>query len=233
MKEARNSFFTKEKLTELKNNNPYYEDIIINKMSDSELEKSERELIKEVINDICKQEDLDITDLKYIDIGSMTLVYKLGDKAIKIGDLRDKYDIPFEIPNHERILQPIFRKKFKNLQVEITDYLKEVDITNEDVFYIYQQLRDAGIIWADPRCENVRKLENKTVNNYNYEIEGMKKLEENNLSEADLVIIDNDLIFKEENFDKTKLNKNIDINPYENMERRYQYEKKEMERFLK
>ena len=233
MEKSKNKFFTKETLIELKNNNPYYEDIIINKMSDSELEKNERELIKEIINDICKQENLDITDLEYIDIGSMTFVYKLGDKVIKVGDLREMYNIPFEIPNHERILQPIFRKKFKNIQIEITDYLKEAEITQEDVYFVYQQLRDAGIVWADPRCENIRKLEKSANNEYKYEVDGMEKLKENNLSNADLVIIDNDLIFKEEDFDKNKINKKVDIIPYENMERRYQHEKEAMARFLK
>lgn len=117
-----------------------------------------------------------------------------------------------EIPNHKRILKPLLRR---NVPVDFEEKislgeLKEEDIISlecqdfvnvkwheelndkeieENLYYIYKDLKKDGIIWTDIKPENVGKSQN-----------------------GELVILDMDRIYKEDNlpeFNKYSLDRSL------------------------
>ena len=123
-------------------------------------------LLRELLN----SENKRFSDMRKVGAGVYSNVYQIGTKIIKIGAPRQTH----KIPNHRRILQPIARKELTNGMgepigsIEVTD---EVDtsketlskITEEDLYKIYKELRADGIIWGDPKIDNlgVLKRDNK------------------------------------------------------------------------
>lgn len=121
-----------------------------------------------IVDEIAKNENTDISELEYIGRGTLTSVYKLGNKVIKFGKNR----LTDKIPYHRRILQPLIRRKvlsgFRNLYIEISEYIQpDNSITDEDAYLIYKELRDDGIIWLDAKRENLGRLEKDNIAHFN------------------------------------------------------------------
>jgi hypothetical protein len=187
-----------------------------------------------IVNEVAQNENVDISKLEYIGKGSLADVYKLGNKVIKFGENR----LTDKIPYHKRILQPLVRRRvyhgYKDLYVEIAEYIKtDNEITDEDAYAIYKELREDGIIWLDAKRENLGRLEKDNIAHFNEQIcvknetvgyipETIKK--EEPLHKGDLVILDTDLLFRAQNFDERLLNSNINKEFYQLCEQRYQEE---------
>ncbi len=188
-----------------------------------------------IVDEVAKNENVDISDLKYIGKGTITDVYKLGNKVVKFGKNR----LTNKIPYHRRILQPLIRRRvlreFNDLYIEISEYIQpDNTITDEDAYLIYKELREDGIIWIDAKRENIGRLEKDNIAHFNEPIyvknetvgyipETIKQ--DNPLKKGDLVIIDTDFLYREEDFDEKLLDSHINTDFYQICEQRYQKEK--------
>lgn len=105
---------------------------------------------------------LSYADIRY-DYGGYSSVFIIGDKVLSIGD-REEY----KLPNHRRILQPLIRPDISSLisedvripsTIEVSERVDmESDITNEEFYTLYKELRDDNILWTDIKKENVGRL---------------------------------------------------------------------------
>lgn len=157
-----------------------------------------------------RSEEKDYSDIERIAVGTgdFSNIYKIGNKILKVGAPRGE----FEIPNHRRILQPIVRKSFKDENgdslacVEITQRVDtdiQKSVSKEDVYEVWKELRDAGIIWTDATIENVGRLLSRNVPTLNgeemyVEPESAGLIGKNNgspLERGQLVVIDTDYVF--------------------------------------
>ena len=142
-------------------------------MSDLELRKmnmlSDARLLKDFVfskillseDSISRQEKAivlshisDGKDYEFKSCGTSSLILKTGDKIVKLGLGRRK----FEVPYHPRIMMPHFRKRYDDGScLEVFDYgdTEVADITSEKVLEIYKELEDAGIIWGDASKHNL------------------------------------------------------------------------------
>lgn len=188
-----------------------------------------------IVDEVAQNENVDISDLEYKGKGTFSEVYKLGNKVIKFGKNR----LTNQIPYHKRILQPLIRRRvlrgFGDLYIEISEYIQpDNTITDEDAYLIYKELREDGIIWLDAKRENLGRLEKDNVVHFNeplyvknetvgYIPETIKQ--DNPLKNGDLVIIDTDFLFREQDFNERLLDSHINTNFYQTFEQRYQKEK--------
>ena len=188
-----------------------------------------------IVDEIANNENVDISDIEYIATGAFTDVYKLGNKVIKFGKNR----LTDKIPYHKRILQPLIRRKvssgINDLYIEISEYLQtDNSITDDDAYLIYKELRNDGIIWIDAKRENLGRLEKNNIAHFNEPLyvknETVGYIPETlygnePLQKGDLVIIDTDFLFREDDFDVTHLDSRINTEFYRVCEQRYQEEK--------
>lgn len=188
-----------------------------------------------IVDEIANNENVDISDIEYIATGAFTDVYKLGNKVIKFGKNR----LTDKIPYHKRILQPLIRRKvssgINDLYIEISEYLQtDNSITDDDAYLIYKELRNDGIIWIDAKRENLGRLEKNNIAHFNEPLyvknETVGYIPETlygnePLQKGDLVIIDTDFLFIEDDFDVTHLDSRINTEFYRVCEQRYQEEK--------
>lgn len=143
-------------------------------------------MIKELLADQHKSP----SDIVQIGVGSSTNVYLIGNKVLKVGAPKVRYNIP----NHKRILQPLTRKNFTSrngcpfVNVEITDYvstyidqeakrkvaissLKEdgkienaENLSDDDILYLlYKEFRDSGILITDFAWRNLGVLQKENT----------------------------------------------------------------------
>lgn len=189
-----------------------------------------------IVDEIAKNENTDISELEYIGTGSLTSVYKLGNKVIKFGKNR----LTDKIPYHKRILQPLIRRKvlssFRNLYIEISEYIQpDNSITDEDAYLIYKELRDDGIIWLDAKRENLGRLEKDNIAYFNEPLYVKNETvgyipetlsQDKPLQKGELVIIDTDFLFRENDFNVTLLDRRVNTDFYQICEQRYQKEKR-------
>lgn len=165
--------------------------------------------LKQLIEEILQNEKLNYHDIEYLDKGCYSKVYKIGDKVLKIGNKRKKFNIPF----NKRFLKPLYRQNISSLDgkktlfcIEITECVDTNDITDDDVYKVYKELRDEGLIWTDCKRSNLGRLK-KDNKIYFDGITSVSKnstgyLDDNDeiLKKGELVIIDNDYIFPETEF---------------------------------
>lgn len=191
-----------------------------------------------IINEIAQNEKTDLSNLEYVNGGSFSEVYRIGNKVIKFGRKR----VTDKIPYHRRVLQPLLRRRVDtgngNLYIEISEYIKRdnLDLEEKEIYQIYKELRNDGIIWVDARKDNLGRLEKDNIAYFNtwlnvknesvgYIPETIEK--DKPLQEGDFVIIDTDLLFREEEFNEEILEKmSINSYYYEKFEERYQNEKR-------
>ena len=184
--------------------------------------------LKRIIDELCEQEKVRYHDIKYAGGGDFSSCFKIGHKYFKIGDKRRT----FYIKNNKRFLQPLIREEIKTLNdeflccLEINEEVDTKNITDNDVYLVYQELRKQGIIWTDPKKANLGRLikDNKI---YFDSIDKIDKIGTGFLTDSDytlkageLVIIDTDFIYDEDDLDY--LNHTTSL--WANFEQRYQEE---------
>lgn len=197
--------------------------------------KSQKDLVKTVcliIEDTVKLAKKELYDIEYFNRGSYCSVYKVGDYLIKLGRKR----ICNTIENDENLLHPICRKYIEELDlfIEVTLLENNEEITDEDVYKVYKNVRDNKRIWLDAKKENLVKLK-KDNNNFPFEIEaetlGFVGKTKKFRKKGEYAISDTDLLFKEENIPWNEIEtecSSIVIKNYRKLEKRYQQEKRSL-----
>ena len=146
-----------------KNPTLIFNEIVLSSGSYLETIRKEKayEFILELIKELLRYEGKTFKDIEYISRGSVSTVYQIGNKILKIGKQRNN----FYLNNNKLFLKPLIRKEIYSLDnkeflycIEITEKLDMKHITNEDVYQIYKQMRDEGYIWTDPQKSNIGRL---------------------------------------------------------------------------
>lgn len=191
--------------------------------------------IKQIIDELLNYEKLNYSDINFIGYGAYSFVVSIGSKVLKLGQKREV----FKMDNNRRFLKPILRTEINKINseevlgcVEITEKASTKNITKNDIYVVYKELRDKGYIWADCRKDNVGRLlkDNKiyfndlnpTLSAINYNTNN-----EEELSHGELVIIDNDYIYSNEEFSSlpTRIQDNY-LDNIEEYEIKYQEEQR-------
>lgn len=112
-------------------------------------------------------------NIEMIGCGGSSMVFKIGNKVLKIGENRSNRKI---FINH-RILVSEFRKLIENsanepqFYVEIMHFIKTGDITKEELEELKMDLYRQGIIWNDAKTSNCGVLPDGYDNEYQGEID--------------------------------------------------------------
>ena len=174
-----------------------------------------------ILDEIMKSENIKFSEIKPKGSGGYSKVFLLGNTILKIGNPRMTYNIP----NHRRILQPLVRQEFLDKDnkafatIEISEAvdtkLSKYNITQEDIYLLYKELRDKGIRCGDLKIENLGVLLKPNKTYYKNEAVSPGSIargfdrnlsEEETLSKGELVILDSDFLY----YDKEYLEKNFD-----------------------
>ena len=170
------------------------------------------DIIKMVFEEVCKNEDVNFSDIKRIGRGGFTDVYQVGEKVIKIGHGRGNK----VFPNNPYIIAPLMRKEFafKNGKryegafVEVTervDILDDKDVSEEELYALYSRMREIGLEWMDIEARNVGLLRRDNSIYWNEVLEPSDEAlglaprvgAGVHLKKGDLVILDADFIYEE------------------------------------
>ena len=191
--------------------------------------------VKNLLEDISNKENLTLFDIEKIGSGSYSNIYKLGSKVIKIGYKRAIKNIV----DNNRILLPDSLIKVKSNIIEITDFIDgNSNFSKEEVYSVYKELRDQGIVWLDPTKDNLKRIDSETLkkqeikslNRDKYPFKKNRRFINRQLKTNDLIIIDLDHLVEED--DRPNICR---VNDYlrediladrENYEKRYLLEKK-------
>ena len=190
-----------------------------------------KEVVKLIILDVLKNENVKFSDITYTG-GGLSRVLLIGNKVIKIGDRATK-----SFPNNPYIISPLLRKKLEfngeSCFVEVTE---RVDTSKKasraELYQLFKKLRNLNLVWTDIKEINVGRLKKENIIHWRQnlnpkdEILGLGvKRGETILKEGDLVILDADFIYDENDPNINYIN-NKDI--YDEFEKRYQSEIKEL-----
>ena len=133
----------------------------VNKYMGQERKEIE-ETTKIFLQDVLKNENCNICDIKWKGEGSYNTVYSIGSKIIKVGNKPGVYKIP---RNSKRFLKHLVRffderkciEKMSSISIaELCDISQEV--SKEELYQIYKDVRKDGMIWSDAKPENVGRL---------------------------------------------------------------------------
>lgn len=168
------------------------------------------DLLKELISELLLNQKLNYSDVEYLGLGSYTYVVNIGTKVLKVGKKRKT----FVLENNKRFLKPILRTEIMSINsneilgcIEITEKVDTSNIKRKDIYVLFKELRDKGYIWVDCKKSNVGKLVRKNkiyFDDLTFENEVINYTTDNQeeLEQGELVILDNDYIFTEDEFDK-------------------------------
>ena len=135
---------------------------IIGKLLDGDNEKIAEKYVKDLLHDNQPTK----YNFKMIGGGGSSLVFKVGDLVLKLGETRHNRKVYI---NH-RILASLVRKlelseDLKELfYVEIMRYALVGDVTKEERDELKKDLYDQGLIWYDDKLENCGVLQDDDLN---------------------------------------------------------------------
>ena len=96
-------------------------------------------------------------DIKHLDTGGYSNVLKIGSKVLKLGKKRKN----FSVKNNKRFLACI-REEIKSLYsgeviltYEITEMVDTKHNSMVNIYELYKELLDQGLIWTDCHKDNV------------------------------------------------------------------------------
>ena len=165
-----------------------------------------RSFIFLLLDEISKNESTSISSTEFIGTGGYSAVFAIKTKVIKIGIERKTP----HFPNNPYILKPLLRKTITIDNIPIFfEVIEKVDtnindITKEEIYKLYKNIRDIGLIWTDVKIDNVGRLikDNKI---YWYEnitpsdetLEFTKTIGNHQLKKGELIVLDGDYIYNE------------------------------------
>lgn len=190
-----------------------------------------KEVVKLIILDVLKNENVKLSDITY-NGGGLSSVLLIGNKVIKIGDRATK-----SFPNNPYIISPLLRKKLEfngeSCFVEVTERVDtSKKASKEELYQLFKKLRNLNLTWTDIKEDNVGRLKKENIIHWRQNLnptDGVLGLDvkrgETILKEGDLVILDADFIYDENDPNINYINnKNI----YDEFEKRYQREIKKL-----
>lgn len=165
-----------------------------------------RSFIFLLLDEISKNESTSISSTEFIGTGAYSAVFAIKTKVIKIGIERKTP----HFPNNPYILKPLLRKTITIDNIPIFfEVIEKVDtnindITKEEIYKLYKNIREIGLIWTDVKIDNVGRLikDNKI---YWYEnitpsdetLEFTKTIGNHQLKKGELIVLDGDYIYNE------------------------------------
>lgn len=186
--------------------------------------------IKILIKEICQNENKDYGDIQYLGAGTFSHVLGIGNKVLKIGSIRATKTFP----NNPFIITPLMRETIdidnhSSIFLEVTEKVEtDIEITDEELYNLYKNLRETGLVWTDMAWRNVGRLTKDNIVHWNTKLEPTNEsleLQEKRgdivLKKGSLVILDADHIYDEKT---EEAQKKLSSSKYE---KRYQ---KELER---
>ena len=191
-----------------------------------------KEVVKLIILDVLKNENAKLSDITY-NGGGFSRVLLIGNKVIKIGNRDTK-----SFPNNPYIISPLLRKKLEfngeSCFVEVTERVDtSKKASKEELYQLFKNLRNLNLIWTDIKESNVGRLKKENIIHWRQnlnptdEVLGLDvKRGETVLKEGNLVILDADFIYDENDPDINYTNNKY---IYDEFEKRYQREIKEQE----
>ena len=194
-------------------------------------DKTLKEVVKLIILDVLKNENAKLSDITY-NGGGFSRVLLIGNKVIKIGNRDTK-----SFPNNPYIISPLLRKKLEfngeSCFVEVTERVDTSKKASKDELYqLFKNLRNLNLIWTDIKESNVGRLKKENIIHWRQnlnptdEVLGLDvKRGETVLKEGNLVILDADFIYDENDPDINYTNNKY---IYDEFEKRYQREIKEL-----
>lgn len=133
-----------------------------------------KEIIKLMLQEILKHEEKQLADIKQVGEGGYSTAFQIGSKIIKIGKAPETYEI---VKNSKRFLKPLIRRKLDildedgkrdTISLEITEAVDtSAKVTEKELYKIYKELREEGIIWTDAKASNVGRLLKSNVPHFN------------------------------------------------------------------
>ncbi len=160
-----------------------------------------------IFNEVCQNENVTINSIEENYYGTLSRIFFVGDKVIKLGGYRETSIIP----NNLFIIRPLLRTYMqveegndRGLFIEVTQRVDtSTYIPKEELYKIYAGLRDVGIEWSDVRPSNVGILLEDNVIHWNGElnlfpssimVEG--EITGEPLKKGDYVVFDNDGLYR-------------------------------------
>lgn len=159
-----------------------------------------------LVDEILNEEGLNYTDIKRLPQGAYSDVIEIGSKVVKVGGKRFCYDLP----NCPYLLQPLIRVNLENISsirgtLEVEERVEmSLDISTSEVYSLYENLRQCGIIWLDAKESNIGRLLKDNCLFYNknlsrdMENRGLYGRNKIILSKGDCVVVDLDHLFLED-----------------------------------
>ena len=190
-----------------------------------------KEVVKLIILDVLENENVNFSDITY-DGGGFSRVLLIGNKVIKIGDRDTKI-----FPNNPYIISPLLRKELElngeSCFVEVTERVDtSKKVSKKELYQLFKKLRNLNLVWTDIKEGNVGRLKKENIIHWRQNLNPTDevldldvKRGETILKEGDLVILDADFIY-DENDPNINYTNNKDI--YDEFEKRYQREIKEL-----
>lgn len=165
-------------------------------------EKESENLIKivtKITDETLKHENAKVSDIKTLQCGSFSSVIRIGDTIIKVGMPRKTFDMP----NDQRVLQPHLRRNLEKelgikAVIEVADRVEtDFNISEEELYSVYKDMRDRGVVCGDFKYGNIGKLlkDNPPRNNPNHGLHGNVN---KTLKAGDYVLIDTDFVYNED-----------------------------------
>jgi len=174
------------------------------------VDDEDMETLKKLLVDAANYENTSLLDIRRIDYGGYSKIYKIKGLIIKSGYKR----VCHEVVDNSRLLIPYYKGAIGSDFIEITDYVPcYKDATDDEAYAIYEELRNQGVVWLDPTNNNLARLTKRAAEHINSSIEDKASLGIRSnpnskripLKEGDLIIIDLDHMFFD--YEKDKIEK--------------------------
>lgn len=100
-------------------------------------------------------------DIECVGLGFTFITFRVGDNVIKFGKSEHpnsplKIQSPYQVPLYIRESYEIGDKV--HFRVEVSPYVDTNNISYEDLYKTYSNIRDLGYIWNDPKEENMGRI---------------------------------------------------------------------------
>lgn len=192
-----------------------------------------KETVFKIVDQIIDNEGKTLLDIECIKNGNYSIVFKIGNKILKMSRKRGTYNIPYD----RHLLFPLIRVNYNDYSsingvIEVTENVKAtVNLSMNEFYKFYYSMRKEGKIYTDLKSENLGRLLRKNVNHWKENIcndpntRGLIVSERDNMKPldiGDIVILDSDYLYFEGD-SNIKWPSNIS----KCCERRYQVEEKE------
>ena len=165
------------------------------------------DVVEMVLKEIIESDKTQVSDIKCTN-GCFSYVIITNTKVIKVCKRRATQ----VFPDNPYIINPLIRRDISCGDtigfIEVTERVKELEaneVNKEDLYQMYKNLRDLGLIWTDTKIDNLGRLTKENTINWNKNIAHESSnltLEEKRdnkvLQPGDLVLLDADFIYKDD-----------------------------------